>query len=57
MAIPYGTRFAAIFDQVFPQRVLMIGGGVPDLEYLSPEDRARGKQAKQRIDEQTGKRQ
>ncbi|OLT10146.1 hypothetical protein BJF78_29235 [Pseudonocardia sp. CNS-139] len=57
MAVPYGTRFAAGFEQVFPSGALMVGGVVPDMEYLSPEDRARGKQAKQRIDEATGLRQ
>ena len=57
MAVPYGTRFAASFEQVFPSGALMVGVVVPDMEYLSPEDRARGRQAKQRIDEATGLRQ
>ncbi|GAA0254732.1 hypothetical protein GCM10010492_64420 [Saccharothrix mutabilis subsp. mutabilis] len=57
MAVPYGTRFAASFDQVFPMGALMVGEVAPDMEYLSAEDRGRGKQAKQRVDERTGKRQ
>ncbi len=57
MAIPYGTRFAASFDQVFPMGALMVGEVAPDMEYLSQEDKARGKQPKQRVDEKTGKRQ
>lgn len=57
MAVLYGTRFAAGFDQVFPSGALMVGVVVPDMEYLSPEDRAQGKQAEQRIDEATGLRQ
>lgn len=57
MAVPYGTRFEAAFDQVFPMGALMIGEVVADLEYMSQEDRARGRQAKQRVDERSGKRQ
>ncbi|GAA3880260.1 hypothetical protein GCM10022243_51070 [Saccharothrix violaceirubra] len=57
MAVPYGTRFAAAFDQVFPMGALMVGEVAPDMEYLSAEDKARGKHAKQRVDERTGKRQ
>jgi len=56
MAVPYGTRFAANFDQVFPMGALMVGTVAPDMEYLSQEDKARGRQAKQKLDEQTGKR-
>jgi len=56
MAVPYGTRFAASFDQVFPQGALMVGVVAPDMEYLSQEDKARGRQPKQKVDEQTGKR-
>ncbi|GAA2680770.1 MULTISPECIES: hypothetical protein [Actinosynnema] len=57
MAVPYGSRFGASFDQVFPMGALMVGGVVPDVEYLSAEDKARGKQPKQRVDERSGKRQ
>lgn len=57
MAVPYGTRFEATFDQVFPQEALMVGEVASDMEYVSAEDKARGKQAKQRVDEVTGKRQ
>ncbi|GGP39351.1 hypothetical protein [Saccharothrix coeruleofusca] len=57
MAVPYGTRFAATFEQVFPMGALMVGEVAPDMEYLSAEDKARGKQPKQRVDETTGKRQ
>ncbi|TWP51558.1 hypothetical protein FKR81_15300 [Lentzea tibetensis] len=57
MAVPYGTRFNAVFDQVFPMGALMVGEVAPDMEYMSQEDKARGKQAKQKIDERSGKRQ
>ncbi|WP_033435134.1 hypothetical protein [Saccharothrix syringae] len=57
MAVPYGTRFEASFDQVFPMGALMVGEVAPDMEYMSAEDKARGRQAKQRVDEVTGKRQ
>ncbi|MDX8143941.1 hypothetical protein SK854_17615 [Lentzea sp. BCCO 10_0061] len=57
MAVPYGTRFEAAFDQVFPMGALMVGEVAPDMEYMSQEDKARGKQAKQKIDERSGKRQ
>ncbi|GAA0607835.1 hypothetical protein GCM10010174_26310 [Kutzneria viridogrisea] len=56
MAVPYGTRFAAGFDQVFPMGALMVGVVAPDMEYLSQEDKARGRQPKQKVDEQSGKR-
>ncbi|MEU4800731.1 hypothetical protein [Actinosynnema sp. NPDC023587] len=57
MAVPYGTRFEAAFDQVFPMGALMVGEVAPDMEYMSAEDKGRGRQAKQRVDERTGKRQ
>ncbi|WP_367133550.1 hypothetical protein [Saccharothrix sp. HUAS TT1] len=57
MAVPYGTRFEAAFDQVFPMGALMVGEVAPDMEYMSVEDKGRGRQAKQRVDERTGKRQ
>ncbi|MET9631325.1 hypothetical protein ABZX92_28065 [Lentzea sp. NPDC006480] len=57
MAVPYGTRFEAAFDQVFPMGALMVGEVAPDMEYMSQEDKARGKQPKQKIDERSGKRQ
>ncbi|MEV6711895.1 hypothetical protein AB0M48_07575 [Lentzea sp. NPDC051208] len=57
MAVPYGTRFDAAFDQVFPQGALMVGVVAPDMEYMSNEDKARGKQVKQKVDERSGKRQ
>ena len=57
MAVSYGTRFEASFDQVFPMGALMVGEVSPDMEYMSNEDKASGKQAKQKIDERTGKRQ
>ncbi|WP_370948171.1 hypothetical protein AB5J62_14105 [Amycolatopsis sp. cg5] len=57
MAIFKGHRFTIEFDEAFPQGLVMVGDVAPDNEYLSNEDKARGKQAKQRIDEITGKRQ
>jgi hypothetical protein len=54
MAVPRGTRFEVEHDQVFPERVAVVGPVSADMEYISNEDRARGKQPKQRIDETTG---
>jgi hypothetical protein len=54
MAVPRGTRFEVEHDHVFPEKVAVVGPVSADMEYISNEDRARGKQPKQRIDEATG---
>jgi hypothetical protein len=54
MAIPRGTRFAIEHDTVFPDGAAVVGPVAPDMEYVSNEDKARGKQPKQKIDEATG---
>ncbi|AIJ26855.1 MULTISPECIES: hypothetical protein [Amycolatopsis methanolica group] len=54
MAVPRGTRFEIEHDVVFPEGAAIVGPVTPDMEYVSNEDKARGKQPKQKIDEQTG---
>ncbi|MFI6030207.1 hypothetical protein [Amycolatopsis magusensis] len=54
MAVARGTRFEIDHDQVFPEGAAIVGPVTPDMEYVSNEDKARGKQPKQKIDEQTG---
>jgi hypothetical protein len=54
MAVPRGTRFPIEHEVVFPDGAAVVGPVTPDMEYVSNEDKARGKQPKQKIDEQTG---
>jgi hypothetical protein len=54
MAVPRGARFEVDHDAVFPEGAAVVGQVTPDMEYVSNEDKARGKQPKQKIDEQTG---
>ncbi|WP_020670419.1 hypothetical protein [Amycolatopsis nigrescens] len=54
MAVPRGTRFEVEHEAVFPDGAAVVGTVTPDMEYVSNEDKARGKQPKQKIDEQTG---
>jgi hypothetical protein len=54
MAVPRGTRFEIEHDVVFPDGAAIVGPVTPDMEYVSNEDKARGKQPKQKLDEQTG---
>jgi hypothetical protein len=54
MAVPRGTRFEVEHDQVFAEGAAIVGPVSADMEYISNEDKARGKQPKQRIDEQSG---
>jgi hypothetical protein len=49
MAVPRGTRFEVEHDQVFPEDVAAVGPVSADMEYVSKEDRVRGKQPKQRM--------
>jgi hypothetical protein len=54
MAIPRGMRFEVQHDQVFSEGAAIVGPVRADMEYVSNEDKVRGKQPKQRIDEATG---
>ncbi|MEU3273340.1 hypothetical protein ABZ639_21090 [Saccharomonospora sp. NPDC006951] len=54
MAVPRGTRFEVQHDMVFPEGAAIVGPVTPDMEYVSNEDKARGKQPKQKVDEQSG---
>lgn len=54
MAVQRGMRFEIEHDAVFPEGAAIVGPVTPDMEYVSNEDKARGKQPKQKIDEQTG---
>lgn len=54
MAVQRGTRFEIEHDAVFPEGAAIVGPVTPDMEYVSNEDKARGKQPKQKIDEQSG---
>jgi hypothetical protein len=54
MAVPRGTRFEVDHEVVFPDGAAVVGQVDPDMEYVSSEDKARGKQPRQKVDEQTG---
>lgn len=54
MAVPYGMRFAVDFDVVFPQGAYIVGDVMPVTEYQSPEDKARNRPVRPRIDEPSG---
>ncbi|WP_243658769.1 hypothetical protein [Tamaricihabitans halophyticus] len=41
-------------DVVFPEGAAVVGQVTPDMEYISGQERARGKQPKQKVDDQTG---
>ena len=49
MAVPRGTRFEVEHDQVFAEGAAIVGPVGADMEYVSNEDKARGKQPKQRM--------
>lgn len=57
MALQRGHRFPVEFDEAFPRGLVLIGEIEPDLEYVSQEDRARGREARQLVDEVTKLRQ
>ncbi|MDT5259521.1 MAG: hypothetical protein QOD10_4601, partial [Mycobacterium sp.] len=57
MAIPRGYRFNIMFDNAFPQGLVLIGDVAPDNEYQTREERAGGRPVRQKIDEVTGQRQ
>ncbi|ASO17956.1 hypothetical protein FHR81_005445 [Actinoalloteichus hoggarensis] len=54
MAVPRGTRFEIEHEAVFPEGAAIVGPVSPDMEYVSQEDKARGRQPKQKVDEATG---
>jgi hypothetical protein len=54
MAVPRGTRFEIDHDQVFPDGAAIVSPVTPDMECISNEDKARGKQPKQKVDERSG---
>ena len=57
MAIPRGHRFAIQFGNAFPQGLVLIGDVALDNEYQTREDKAAGRPVRQKIDNNTGKRQ
>ncbi|TDE08206.1 hypothetical protein [Jiangella asiatica] len=57
MALMKGHRFPVEFGEAFPRGLVMVGEIEPDLEYQSQEDRARGKEQRQRMDDVTKLRQ
>lgn len=56
MAIQRGKRFPMAMDEAFPKGLVLVGAVEAATEYQSQEDRNRGREAKQRVDEQSGKR-
>src|SRR6195952_2965853 len=57
MAIPRGYRFNIMFDDAFPQGLVLIGDVAPDNEYQTREEKAAGRPVRQKLDELTGTRQ
>lgn len=56
MAIQKRERFPIEFDRAYPQGLVLMGEVEASTEYQSNEDRSRGREAKQFVDERTGKR-
>lgn len=56
MALIKGHRFPVEFHEAFPKGLVLVGGIEPDFEYQSQDDRSRGREQRQRVDEVTGKR-
>jgi hypothetical protein len=54
MAVPYGKRFPIEFDELFPEGAYVVGAVTAVTEYQSPEDKARNRPVRPRIDEVTG---
>ena len=54
MAVPYGKRFPMEFDELFPEGAYVIGEVTAVTEYQSPEDKARNRPVRPRIDEASG---
>src|SRR3977135_2202395 len=53
MAIPRGYRFNIMFDDAFPQGLVLIGDVAPDNEYQTRE-KAAGRPVRQKLEERTG---
>lgn len=56
MAIRRGYRFEVPFEAAFPRGLVLVGEIAPDYEFQSGEERARGRERRQRVDVLTGKR-
>jgi hypothetical protein len=56
MGAPKSARFAASFDEWFPQGLYLVGEINAVNEYQSQEDKARNRPVRPRLDEPTGKR-
>jgi hypothetical protein len=54
MAVPRDKRFPVEHDDIFPLGALIVGEVGPVMEYLSREDRARGRTPKQQTDPVSG---
>jgi hypothetical protein len=54
MAAPKNIRLKANFDEWFPQGLYLVGEIQPVTEYQSPEDKARNRPVRPRIDEVSG---
>ena len=54
MAVPYGKRFPIEFDELFPQGAYVVGAVTAVTEYQSPEDKARNRPTRPRIDDVSG---
>src|ERR671917_2549783 len=54
MGAPRNLRLPADFNQWFPQGLYLVGEITPVMEYQSPEDKARNRPVRPRIDELTG---
>ena len=55
MGAPKNMRLPADFDQWFPQGLYLVGEITRVMEYQSPEDKARNRPVRPRIDELTGR--
>jgi hypothetical protein len=54
MAVPRGTRFEVEHDHVFAEGGAIVGPVSADMEYVSNQDKARGKQPKPRRTQEVG---
>ena len=54
MPVPYGKRFPIEFDELYPEGAYVVGAVTAVTEYQSPEDKARNRPVRPRIDEASG---
>jgi hypothetical protein len=54
MPVPYGKQFPIEFDELFPEGAYVVGAVTAVTEYQSPEDKARNRPVRPRIDEASG---